>query len=267
MNYCKSLAILTLCLFSTSMLATTLKYKSLDDLVVEATNIVKGEVTNISTIKVNKENFTDVTLSNVFFITDIALEMSPQDITLRLYGGVVDGVGMGYSGTPLFSVGQKIIAFTKKNGIYSIPIVGWEQGIIHIDNNNRVTDYYDNAITKINGKHLEKDVKNTPITRIYNDKTKKFTTQIRTSKVNTKQQSTIPAAIGIKQTAFIKNIQLRLKKRPAIINAMQTNATGKTAIIKSITNAQVTADRNNLFILPPVIPQNEKSDPKHANKF
>jgi hypothetical protein len=134
-------------------LATTLRYKSFDQLVEQASGIVEGTVARILSVKVAGGDFyTFVTLS------DIKLHKGDYDaktLTLRLRGGLVGEERHVIVGSPEFAAGQRVIAFVSDNGRSMVPLVGWEQGVFRVEN-ERVVDSRGNPVIAIENSRVRK---------------------------------------------------------------------------------------------------------------
>jgi hypothetical protein len=110
--------------------ATTLLYKSFNDLMKEADAVVAGHVVSVnSQYNTNKEIYTFVTLDGVEVLSG-----SYQDstLTIRLKGGTVDKDISHVIGSPEFTEGEHVVLFISGNGKYMVPLVGWTQGVFRI---------------------------------------------------------------------------------------------------------------------------------------
>jgi len=129
----KALCLLGYLVFVAQAQATTLPYKSFDDLVREADGIVEATVENITARRTEQSGIqTYVTLS------DLRLHKGTYNgdrLTLILEGGLVEGRGTYVHGSPSFREGERVIAFTEGNGQRLVPLVGWEQGLFRVVTN------------------------------------------------------------------------------------------------------------------------------------
>src|ERR1700676_3288836 len=110
--------------------ATTLVYKSFDDLVKEADGIVMGSVTNIESRKDARGRiYTYVTLGDLQMLHN---RYEGKDFTLVMEGGRVGNEIAGIEGSPQFEYKQRVILFVQGNGREIVPLVGWEQGVFRV---------------------------------------------------------------------------------------------------------------------------------------
>ena len=123
-------AALSLTAFSLPSSATTLFYKSFNDLMKEADGVVSGHVVSVnSQYNANKEIYTFVTLDQLEVLSG-----SYQDstLTIRLKGGKVENDISHVIGSPEFTEGERVILFLNGNGKNMVPLVGWTQGVFRI---------------------------------------------------------------------------------------------------------------------------------------
>jgi hypothetical protein len=113
--------------------ATTIQYKSFNDLVAEADAVVSGQVVSVeSRFSSNKEDiYTFVTLKDVETLSG---SYSASTVTLRLLGGYVGDKILDVAGSPGFRPNERVIIFVQGNGRNMVPIVGWSQGVFRIRN-------------------------------------------------------------------------------------------------------------------------------------
>ncbi len=122
--------VLSLTSLSLPSSATTLLYKSFNDLMKEADGVVAGHVVSVnSQYNANKEIYTFVTLDQLEVLSG-----SYQDstLTIRLKGGKVDSDISHVIGSPEFTEGEHVVLFVSGNGKNMVPIVGWSQGVFRI---------------------------------------------------------------------------------------------------------------------------------------
>jgi hypothetical protein len=111
--------------------ATTIPYKSFDDLVKEADAVVSGRVAQVeSKYGPDKEIFTFVTLDNV---EALAGTYAGPTLTLRLMGGQVGNDVSQIVGSPSFQTDDRVVLFVQGNGRYMVPLVGWTQGVFRVE--------------------------------------------------------------------------------------------------------------------------------------
>lgn len=122
-----SLAALSL---SVSTTATTLPYKSFDDLMKEADGVVTGRIVAVeSQYNQNKEIYTFVTLDQIEILSG---SYQGSTLTLRLKGGQVENDISRVIGSPQFQVNDQVLLFVHGNGRYMVPFVGWTQGVFRV---------------------------------------------------------------------------------------------------------------------------------------
>lgn len=160
MKYFVQWACSALCAISFSVQATTLVYKSFDDIVSESDGIVVGTVVNIkASLDSEGEIFTYVTLEDIDVLNG---EVSGNALTLRLQGGEVDNEGVLILGSPSFTKNERVVVFVEGNGQRIVPIVGWNQGLFKLKTdkttgNKIVTDGLGNQIFGIQNSHVVKE--------------------------------------------------------------------------------------------------------------
>jgi hypothetical protein len=110
--------------------ATTLYYKSFNDLMKEAEAVVSGRVVSVnSQYNANKEVYTFVTLDGVEVLSGAYPDSS---LTVRLKGGKIEHDISHVIGSPEFEEGEKVILFLNGNGKNMVPFVGWTQGVFRV---------------------------------------------------------------------------------------------------------------------------------------
>jgi len=148
------------CILALSSQATTILYKSLDDIVKESDGIVQGTVKQVVAKKVDSGDiYTYVTVGNIDALKG---QVDGTDLTLRLYGGEVDQEGLIVQGSPEFQENEQVIVFVEGNGEQIVPISGWGQGLFRIQqdsatNSAIVTDNAGNRILGIDNANLVKE--------------------------------------------------------------------------------------------------------------
>ena len=146
--------------FALNVHATTLLYRNIDNLVDEAEGIVIGTVTKtVSTY--GRENVI-YTFVNIEDIEAIKGRVVGRNLVLRFEGGRMSGEIYELAGAPKFQTGDKVMLFIHGNGRYSIPLVGWTQGVFRIVNDplsgkQTVSDHEGNKLLGISGNRLAKE--------------------------------------------------------------------------------------------------------------
>ena len=139
--------------------ATTLLYKSLDDLSAEAENIVVGTVAKTeSTYGTDKSIYTFVTITDM---DNIKGQSKESELVLRFKGGQVGEDIHEIVGSPYFKTNEKVVLFVRGNGRSLVPLVGWTQGVFRVvadqTGDSIVTDHDGNALLGASGKDLVKE--------------------------------------------------------------------------------------------------------------
>lgn len=116
-------------LFTLPAAATTLIYKSLDDLVREAGGILIATVKRVETHGEREAIHTLVTLADLNLLHG---RHEGNEFTLRLEGGRAGRHGVRLEGNPSFETGERLLLFVQGKGRYSVPLVGWRQGVFRI---------------------------------------------------------------------------------------------------------------------------------------
>lgn len=139
--------------------ATTILYRSFDDLVREAEAIVSARVTDVQSVRgFDARIYTFVTVSTASAIKG----QTPNPLTVRILGGRVGDAAMLVGGAPTFVVGDEVLLFVAGNGRYMVPFVGWTQGVFHLVRTSLtsepiVVDYDGNRVFGVKDGHLVKD--------------------------------------------------------------------------------------------------------------
>lgn len=106
---------------------------TLDELAARAESILVGEVTDIASYKE----------ANIYTLVTLSVEQTIKgetggQVTIRLPGGEVDGLGLQVEDVPSFESGERAVVFLEEGeGIFSV--VGGFQGKFTIDRNNMVS--------------------------------------------------------------------------------------------------------------------------------
>ena len=116
--------------FALQSSATTLVYKSFNDLMKEADGVVSGHVASVdSQYNANREIYTFVTLDQLEVLSGTYQDST---LTIRLKGGKVENDISHVIGSPEFAEGDRVVLFVNGNGRYMVPLVGWTQGVFRI---------------------------------------------------------------------------------------------------------------------------------------
>lgn len=122
-----ALSLTALCL---QLSATTIPYKSFNDLMKEADAVVSGHVIGVeSQYNAQKEIYTFVTLDNVQVLSGAYQDST---LTIRLKGGQVENDISHIVGSPEFKVDDQVVLFVQGNGRSMVPLVGWTQGLFRV---------------------------------------------------------------------------------------------------------------------------------------
>jgi hypothetical protein len=143
--------------FSIHASATSVPYKSFDELIKEAEGIVAGRVVATeSQYSPQKDIYTFVTFDRLEILAG-----SYQDSTLilRFKGGQVGNDILHVDGCPEFKVNDRVVLFVSGNGRYMVPLVGWTQGVFRIvqdaaTGQQLVNDYEGNRVLGIQAGHV-----------------------------------------------------------------------------------------------------------------
>jgi hypothetical protein len=152
---------LCLLLASLPLTATTVPYKSFDDLVKEADAVVSGRVAQVeSKYSPEKEIFTFVTLDQ---LDTVAGSYTGSTLTLRFLGGQIGNDISHVVGSPTFNVDDRVVLFVQGNGRYMVPLVGWTQGVFRVQQDATtgqlaVRDNEGNRVAGVQNGRLVKDL-------------------------------------------------------------------------------------------------------------
>ncbi|QDP00598.1 hypothetical protein [Thalassotalea sp. PS06] len=126
--------------------ATAVKYRSFSDLMHNADAILKGQVSEISSRRM--ENGTIVSFVTLSDLELLKGEYAGAEFTLAFHGGEVNGLVQKIQGSPEFHLSQQLILFLQGNGKRMVPLSGWGQGMFIIKE-NRILDYQTNPVVDI----------------------------------------------------------------------------------------------------------------------
>jgi hypothetical protein len=126
------LPVFLLAVFASAARATSIIPPTFDELVDEATTVVRGTVT-----AVRAEEFDSPQGRGVHtFVTlrvERTLKGAPADtLTLTLLGGTVGKRTLRIAGIPTFNVGQRQVVFVARNGEVMCPLIGAGHGRYHV---------------------------------------------------------------------------------------------------------------------------------------
>jgi hypothetical protein len=162
-------------LMSMQAFATTLVYKSFDDLVKEADGIVAGRVASIeSRYNPKHEIYTFVTIDQ---LSVLGGSYQGPTLTLRLKGGQVDNNIAQIVGSPEFKLNEQVVLFVEGNGQYMVPLVGWTQGVFRVSQDAAtgqqvILDHEGNRVLNVVGSEIVKDLKTQPAASIVGQQNK-----------------------------------------------------------------------------------------------
>src|SRR5262245_3812553 len=140
--------------------ATTVLYKSFDNLVQEAEGIVIGTVRSIeSHYGPDQDIYTFVTLDQLEVLNGA---YDQQTLTIRLKGGQVNNEILHIDGSPEFTQHERVVVFLQGNGRDIVPLVGWSQGLFRMNfdastGQNMVYDHDGNRVLDIKKGEIVKD--------------------------------------------------------------------------------------------------------------
>ena len=123
--------------------ATTVIPPSFDELVTHAQIIFEGTVTNVRSAWIGEGAQRHIVSYVNFKVNDTFKGNPGNQITLRMFGGTVEGQTMEVSDAPKFKRGDRDVLFVENNGTQFIPLVGIMHGRFHVrkDANGRDVIY------------------------------------------------------------------------------------------------------------------------------
>jgi hypothetical protein len=140
--------------------ATTIPYKSFDQLVKEADGVVSARVAAVeSQYSPQNEIYTFVTFDEVSVLSGA---YQGSTLTLRFKGGQVGRDILHVEGSPSFNVNEKFVLFVHGNGSYMVPLVGWTQGVFRIvqdttTGREAIQDYEGNRVLGIQAGQISRE--------------------------------------------------------------------------------------------------------------
>ena len=136
MSLVSGIALLLLSLAS-PLSATTVQRKSFEQLVNEADFVAVGRVLNVQAFPTADKQYvyTYVTVNELDVMKG---SYGESQIVVRMDGGDVgDGRRLLIHGMPKFEYGQQVVVFLKDNGQAICPFVGWEQGLLRVEQDQK----------------------------------------------------------------------------------------------------------------------------------
>lgn len=140
--------------------ATTLLYKTFDELIMEADGIIIGTVTDIQAhVDETGDIYTFVMLNDLDIIYG---DFGGKEFTIRLEGGQIENQGLHVVGSPDFRRKERVVLFVTGNGREIVPLVGWSQGLYRVSTDQKyrrdvITDSDGNRVFGIQNGHLVKE--------------------------------------------------------------------------------------------------------------
>jgi hypothetical protein len=104
--------------------------KSIEELTYEADSILIGEVKSMES-RWNEDRtliYTYVTISPRDYVKKLSNMGESEEITVKIRGGEVDGIGLRVSDTPEFREGEEVFLFLKKERLTIFRVAGLFQG-------------------------------------------------------------------------------------------------------------------------------------------
>ncbi|MBI1764821.1 MAG: hypothetical protein HYR56_25705 [Acidobacteria bacterium] len=117
--------------------ATTVKRKNFNELVQEAELVAIGRIINVQAFPTADKQYvyTYVTVNELDILKG---SFEESQLTLRMDGGDTgDGRRLVIPGVPKFQFGEQVVIFLKGNGQAICPFVGWEQGLLRIEKDQK----------------------------------------------------------------------------------------------------------------------------------
>jgi hypothetical protein len=117
--------------------ATTVKRKSFNELVQEAELVAVGRVINVQSLPTadKKYVYTYVTVNELEVMKG---SLDEAQLTIRMDGGDTGtGRRLLIQGVPKFQYGDQVVIFLKGNGQAICPFVGWEQGLLRVEKDQK----------------------------------------------------------------------------------------------------------------------------------
>jgi len=244
---------------SISANATTVLYQNFNNLVNESDHIIEGIVKKIK-VKKNKngEVYTIVSISEAYTVTKSGKNKLQKMVQIRYKGGetevkgkVIGVEGMCMHGTPKLDIGKSHILFIKNNGEADMPILGWGQGLFHIEEDESILDSDYNPIVGFDGgdiliKKNGKVLSNNPMKN-------------KISKIQLKPAKPILLDSDGGEDKFLENIPLLNDGQQTVFDAIEKSHFISIISEKMSNTTKANKDTKDLFILPVLSEKEEKS--------
>lgn len=117
-----------LALSAASIFATTLEKLSLDDMIVKSTEIVRGRVTSVSSLRRGSLILTQIRVS----VSERWKGPEAASVDVFLHGGTFQGLRQTFSGTPELKEGSEYVFFLWAGKSGNRQIIGLSQGVLNI---------------------------------------------------------------------------------------------------------------------------------------
>lgn len=111
-----------------SVSATTLEKLALDDMITKSTEIVRGRVTSISSLRRGALILTQVRVA----VTERWKGPEAASVDVFLHGGTFQGLRQTFSGTPELTQGSEYVFFLWAGKSGNRQIIGLSQGVLDI---------------------------------------------------------------------------------------------------------------------------------------
>ena len=117
-----------LILAATSVFASTLEKLALDDMIVKSTEIVRGRVTSVTSLRRGSLIMTQVRLA----VSERWKGAEASTVDIFLHGGTFQGLRQTFSGTPELREGAEYVFFLWAGKSGNRQIIGLSQGVLDI---------------------------------------------------------------------------------------------------------------------------------------
>ncbi|ANM30467.1 hypothetical protein ABI59_14145 [Acidobacteria bacterium Mor1] len=124
------LSLLLFCLFlvPAAMATSALSPLSVDELRDRSDLVVEGTVQSMESVRENDRIFTYIHVD----VSDRLKGAAGDAITLKLYGGVHEGIRTRVLGAPCMGSGEEVLLFLKANGVGTFDVVNLAEGKFEI---------------------------------------------------------------------------------------------------------------------------------------
>ncbi len=113
---------------ATGVFATTLEKLALDDMIAKSTEIVRGRVASVSSLRRGALIFTQVRVT----VTERWKGPEASSVDVFLHGGTFQGLRQTFSGTPDLREGSEYVFFLWAGKSRNRQIIGLSQGVLDI---------------------------------------------------------------------------------------------------------------------------------------